>query len=245
MRNQEIYRYDVAENSLTCVSCPPQGIVPSGNAYLSHYFTNKVAAPGDRLNSDRGVSEDGVSYLFRHARPARPPGREHRADHESTARVNPVEHGRDVYEWENGKLFLISSGTSDQNSYVGDESANGNDVFFSTIQGLVPGDTDEGYDVYDARVPRPGDQSPPAPAECEGEECQGPPSVPSLVARNGSATFTGLGNPPPEAVPPPPLAKTTTKTVKCKRGFTKKKNKCVLSKSKRKPKKATTNRRTK
>jgi hypothetical protein len=244
LRNQEIYRYDVAENALTCVSCPPQGIVPSGNAYLSHYFTSKAALPGNLLNSDRGVSEDGSRIFFDTPDPLVPQD-VNTAPITISASGSPVEHGRDVYEWESGKLFLISSGTSDQNSYVGDSSASGDDVFFSTIQGLVPGDTDEGYDVYDARVPRPGDQPPSAPAECEGEVCQGPPSVPSLVTPNGSATFNGLGNPTPEVTPPPPPAKPTTKAVKCKRGFTKHKNKCVRSKKAKKAKRASNDWRTK
>jgi hypothetical protein len=243
LRNQEIYRYDVAENSLTCTSCPPQGVVPSGNAYLSHYFASKAALPADPLNSDRGVSEDGSRIFFDTPDPLVPQD-VNTGPITISASGSPVEHGRDVYEWENGKLFLISSGTSDQNSYVGDESANGNDVFFSTIQGLVPGDTDEGYDVYDARVPRPGDNPPPAPAECEGEECQGPPSVPSLVTPNGSATFNGLGN-PTSGVAAPAVVKPKPKSKACKKGYVKKKNKCVRSKSKRRAKKATTNRRTK
>jgi hypothetical protein len=239
LANQEIYRYDVAENSLTCVSCPPKGVVPSGNADLTHDFYNKTTVSSNPLNSSRGISEDGSRVFFDTPDPLV-------AQDVNTAPLTisafglPFEHGRDVYEWENGKLFLISSGTSDEDSYVGDNSASGNDVFFSTAQGLVPGDTDEGYDVYDARVPRPGDQPPPAPAECEGEVCQGPPNVPVLLGEPASATFSGLGNPPPEATPTPAAKpKPGSKAKGCKKGFVRKKDRCV---KKAKAKRANTKR---
>jgi hypothetical protein len=229
--NQEIYRYDVAESSLTCVSCLPQGIVPSGNASLTHDVGNPATNSAGWLDDNRGISEDGSRVFFDTPDPLVPQD-VNTAPTTVDAVGQPEEHGRDVYEWENGKLFLISSGTSDENSYVGDNSASGNDVFFSTSQGLVPGDTDESYDVYDARVPRPGDTPPPAPAECEGEECQGPPSEPALLGAPASATFNGLGNPTPETAATP-AASVTKKTVKCKRGFTKKNNKCVKNKKKK------------
>jgi hypothetical protein len=243
--NQEIYRYDVAENSLTCVSCPPRGIVPSGNAYMSHDDDNGGALTGDPLNSTRDISEDGSRIFFDTPDPLVPQD-VNTAPERFNSSGELEEHGRDVYEWENGKLFLISSGTSDQSSYLGDSSANGNDVFFSTVQGLVPGDTDEGYDVYDARVPRPGDRPPPAPAECEGEECQGPPSEPALLGAPASATFTGLGNPAPAVVTPPPPKKTTKKVTKCPKGKTRnKKGQCVKTKKKaKKAERASNDRRT-
>ena len=65
-----------------------------------------------------------------------------------------------MYEWENGVVYLISTGKSTANSYPGRLSANGDDVFFATTEGLVPGDTDGAYDVYDARVPHPGEPTP-------------------------------------------------------------------------------------
>ena len=185
LRNQEIYRYDVAEGALSCVSCPPAGIVPSGNAYLSHDYHNLDTATGGHLNKNNGISEDGGRVFFDTPDPLVPQDTNTRP-----LELNPhpdplyLEHGRDVYEWENGSIFLISTGTSDEDSYVGDNSSSGNDVFFSTSQGLAPGDTDGGYDVYDARVPRPGDHPPPPPAACEGDVCQGPPRCPRARRRD-------------------------------------------------------------
>jgi hypothetical protein len=51
-----------------------------------------------------------------------------------------------------------------------------------------------------------------------------------------SATFSGLGNPAPAV--PAPATKSKPKATKCKKGFVKKKNKCV---KKAKAKKASHN----
>ncbi len=111
-----------------------------------------------------------------------------------------TEFGRDVYEWENGRVFLISSGSSTQNSIFLDSSESGGDVFFATTSELVAGDNDGAYDIYDARVPRPGD-NPRVAVPCQGEVCQGPPSVPQLLSAPSSATFSGLGNISPQPQP--------------------------------------------
>ncbi len=68
----------------------------------------------------------------------------------------------DVYEYEpegvgsctysSGCIGLISSGTSNQESAFLDASENGDDVFFMTSAQLVPADTDDAYDIYDAHV---------------------------------------------------------------------------------------------
>lgn len=236
--NQEIYRYDVAEDSLNCVSCPPTGVVPSGDAYVSHAVqsTNSTIV-GQILFRPRGVSSDGSRIVFDTPDPLLPQDTNTRPP--TLSSLNHLyENGRDVYEWENGTIFLISTGTSPANSFVGDIGANGDDVFFSTAQGLAPGDTDEGYDVYDARVPRPGDRPPPAPVACEGDVCQGPPSVPSLLGTPASAAFDGLGNPAPPLSSTPAKKVTVKKLAKCKQGFVKKRSRCVR-KAKSKAKRST------
>ena len=54
---------------------------------------------------------------------------------------------QDVYEYENGRPYLISGGTDSSDSYFLDASPDGNDVFFLTRQQLVPADQDELFDV--------------------------------------------------------------------------------------------------
>ncbi len=196
----EVYRYETASNTLTCVSCPPAGVPQSGDA-----FTSYDDGPGgnDRpLSSEdsRVISADGSSVFF---------------DTPDPLVARDINGKRDVYEWENGSVHLISSGTSSEESYYLDNSESGGDVFFSTAAGMVPGDTDAAYDVYDARIPRAGDTPPPAAVPCQGDVCQGLPSVPSLLGAPASATFTGLGNATPSPV----------QTVKTKSGLKSKKKK--------------------
>jgi hypothetical protein len=231
----EIFRYDATSNTLACVSCAPAA-VRSRNASMSplRHAEALNSTFGAGMVEERGVSADGARVFFQTQAPLVPQD----TNTGTTVPVNEEsleegEQGMDVYEWENGVVYLISSGKSARNSFFLDSSENGDDVFFATAEGLVPGDTDGAYDVYDARVPHPGDNPPASAVPCEGAVCQGPPNVPSPLTPPASATFSGLGNPAPE-VTPPPAKKVTTKTVKCKKGFTKKKNKCVKNKTKKK-----------
>jgi hypothetical protein len=180
----QIFRYDFESSDLSCVSCPPAGIVPSGTAEISpsdeFMNQNKIGTYNQRVVADnRGVSGDGGRVFFDSPDPL----------------VSRATNGhRNVYEWENGTLFLISSGTSPGDSLFLDNSESGGDVFFTSTDELVQGDNDAQFDVYDARVPRPGDNPPPGSVPCQGDVCQGPPSVPSLLGLPASATFNGLGN---------------------------------------------------
>lgn len=177
---EEVYRYEVASNKLECVSCPPAGTAPTGDASLSHDFPRgNLGNTFLDITGNRGISEDGSRIFF---------------DSPDTLVPQDTNGKRDAYEWENGTRYLISTGVSDEESFFGDNSPSGNDVFFSTSEGLVTGDTDNGFDVYDARVPRPGDQLPPSAAPCEGAVCQGPPSVPNLLGAPASETLSGPGN---------------------------------------------------
>jgi hypothetical protein len=246
----EIYRYDVAANTLGCVSCAPAGVTPRGDASISALRANETYQPAETYAGtvdERGISADGDRIFFDSPDPLVPQDSNTNSPlgHCATSTNGFCPQGRDVYEWENGVVYLISTGKSPYNSYLVDSSENGNDVFFATAEGLVPGDTDAGYDVYDARIPHEGEPYPPAAVPCEGAVCQGPPNVPAPLTPPTSATFAGLGNHTPEVIPPP-AKKVTTKTVKCKRGYVKKNKKCVKSKPKKKTstaKKASANRR--
>jgi len=168
---EQVYRYDVIAERLSCVSCPPAGVAPSGDAALTN--DDAQLGPGQETGygsslPTRGISADGSRVFF-----------------DTTEALVPqdVNGRRDVYEWEDGHVHLISSGEGSQDSFLMDSSESGDDVFFTTADGLVSNDVDEGYDVYDARVG--GGFAPPAPApECVGDACQSPaspPASPSLV----------------------------------------------------------------
>jgi hypothetical protein len=258
---REVYLYDAVTGRLVCASCDPSGARPVGPVELQDKTEegNVDAAPS-RFYLSRNLSEDGKRLFFQSQDPLVP--------HDSNSQL-------DVYEWEQlaspaeaakgesscmsssstfsssdgGCVFPISDVAGDFDSRFMDASASGNDVFIATKDQLVPAaDADSRANVYDVRV---GGGFPVSvvPAPCDnGDSCKPPVSAqPSIFAPSGSATFSGLGNPAP---PPPPAVvkpKPTQKTVKCKRGFTKKKNKCVRHKSKkRKAKKSVnTNRRAK
>jgi hypothetical protein len=185
---EQIFRYDAATNALSCVSCPPHGVTPSGPSYISEIdqYQNVFGILGGTsgVNDDRGVSADGSHVFFDTPDPLVP---------------QDTNGKRDVYEWEDGKVFLLSTGTSTEASFLLDNSESGNDVFFATVDELHQGDNDEAFDVYDARVPRPGDSPPPSAVPCQGDVCQGPPSEPALLGTPASATFNGLGNLAPVA----------------------------------------------
>jgi len=241
---EQIYRYDVPANTLVCVSCDPAGVSPRGSAEMSVLLTDEERNGGNRyfpqpLKSmdQRGISSDGDRIFFDSPDPLVPQDVNTNSPEALWGEGAKETQGRDVYEWENGVVYLISTGQSSRNSYLLDSSENGDDVFFATTQSLVPGDTDGGYDVYDARVPQPGEALPPAASPCEGSTCQGAASAGPPLTPSASASFSGAGNLVPEVTPPPPVS-SPPKTVKCKKGYVKNKDKCVKAKPKKKAKKA-------
>jgi hypothetical protein len=147
-----------------------------------------------------------------------------------------------------GCVALISSGNSSTESAFLDASESGADVFFLTSAKLAPQDGDTSDDVYDAHecsTESPCPAAPVAPPPCDTEaSCKSSPTPqPSIYGLPSSATFAGPGN---LASPPPTPAKAIKKAVKCKRGFVKKKGKCVKrTPQKHKTKKASRDRRPK
>jgi hypothetical protein len=208
----EIYRYDTAASKLRCVSCAPAGVTPSGDARVSYDNTEPGRENGNNDEpmttlDTRVVSLDASRVFF---------------DTPDALIPQDTNGKRDVYEWEQagagscraeeregGCAYLISSGTSPEGSYVLDSSATGADVFFTTAQGLASTDTDNAYDVYDARIPRPGDSPPPAAAPCESDACQHTLEGPSLLTPPNSAAFNGAGNLMPQPEPAPRAATLT------------------------------------
>lgn len=180
----QVYRYDTATSTLNCVSCPPVGVAPSGDSHVSYDDRTPESSNGTNAEpmttlDTRVISSDGNRVFFDTPDPLVP------AD---------TNGERDVYEWENDSVYLISSGKGVTNSFLLDSSSSGGDVFFTTSAGLSPRDVDNASDLYDARIPRPGDNPSRSSLPCQGDVCQGPPSVPSLLSDPPSATFSGVGN---------------------------------------------------
>ena len=195
-REQEVYVYDAVSGALRCVSCDPTGARPKGPSGIpggTPYEANQ-ALYQSRVLSD----EDGRARVFFDSDDALVP-----QDTNGTV---------DVYEWEEdgrgscvtpgGCVGLVSSGTSSEESVFLEASSDGDDVFFLTQAKLAPQDTDNLFDVYDARAPHvPGEAvgsavAVPSPPPCgNGDSCKPPPSAqPAIFGSPASATFAGAGN---------------------------------------------------
>jgi hypothetical protein len=217
----ELFLYDASSGRLICVSCNPNGEPATENAYLTQppqgLFLHLKR--GSQQFMSRNLSNDGTRVFF-----------------ETEEQLLPVDDNSlmDVYEWEAGHLYLISSGQSSSESYFGDASANGGDVFFYTRQRLVAQDQDNNVDLYDARqnggIPAQNELAPPA---CLGEECHGLTSAPPELASPSTAVYQGAGT----ISPTMPAAPTVTAKHKpaakprCRRGFKRNRNgRCVRGK---------------
>jgi len=158
--DSEIYVFDAETKRLTCVSCNPSGEPPSGTAEGADAGASVPNQPIFSSNQQAGVGDDG--HIFFNSRDALVP-----------ADVNGVQ---DVYEWRDGQVHLISTGTGNDPAAYADSGSNGDDAFFSTRQQLTSSDRDGLVDLYDARV----DGGFPRSAEaslCEGlDSCHGPES---------------------------------------------------------------------
>jgi hypothetical protein len=214
--DNEIFLYDAATGALACASCDPSGAAPTAPGIIRYATRASTNAEVRTAYPQRNVSDAGQVFF------------------ETSDALLPRDTNgmRDVYEYEGGGLSLLSSGTSEADSYFLDASVDGSNVFFATAQPLLGRDSDDVYDIYDARVGG-GFVEPagPAPA-CEGDECRGPGAVAPGLSVPSSVTFAGAGNvPPPIAAKPVVRAKPKPKPVECRRGYAKKRGKCVKRKA--------------
>ncbi len=199
---RQAYLYDYGADSLACASCPPGGLA---SAEVSLHGTRTA---GINLSSlfayEEGLTRNltNTGLLFFESK-----------DRLLLADVN----GRqDVYQYSaaEGKVHLISTGQSPNDSYFGDATPSGSDAFFTTREQLVGQDQDGLADLYDARVDGgiPSQNEPPPPPCDPNVNCGGP--ITSPPPGPGPSTPGLIG--PPDPTPP-----------KCKAGFLRKGNKCV------------------
>ena len=222
----ELFLYSATTGQLACASCNPTGEPGVGVVPDAPEGGNGQEPFG--IFRSRHLLTDGGQAFFQ----------------TGEALVPSDTNGQlDVYEYEGGHVFLISSGTSSFESNLEGASESGDDVFFRSDQQLVPRDNQEGQIViYDARVDG-GFAEPSSPPACTtADDCRTPvPLQPSIYGEPASQTFSGAGNlAPPEAKP---KVKPKAKPVKCKKGFVEKKGKCVKKPAKKAKKSAHANRR--
>lgn len=178
----EIYEYDAATGVTSCVSCRPGGGAPvdvSANR-MEPYKQGPYATERTQLHV---VTSSGAVFF----------------DSTEALVSRDKNDQEDVYEYNNGQLALISSGTSSRPSAIFGIADEGRDAFILTSQSLTRTDTDGGLaDVYDARV---GGGFPP---QAETPACTEPDCRPAttsgpepLLVTPASSIFSGLGNLPP------------------------------------------------
>ncbi len=184
--HSEIFRYDAQSESLACPSCAPTGAVGNSDVRLSPQGLNLV--------------DDGRVFF---------------TTLESFT-LRDTNEKKDAYEWDKGKVALISSGIGQDDSALVTASADGKDAFFFTRDVLVPTDKNGNVvKIYDARVGGGFLYDPPrglckASDECHGAGSSTPPP-PNIN--------TGAG--PAKARPP------VASKQKCKKPKTLKKGRCV------------------
>jgi hypothetical protein len=180
--DQEIFLYDAAAALLSCVSCDPNGARPTAPASIRQSEDDQIAGPNPpqapgRLQ--RFLADDGRVFF----------------DTANALLPQATDGQSNVYEYAQGALRLISSGSAAGGSYFYEASASGSDVFFLTPQQLPSGTASSEYAVYDAREDGGFAEAPPSAAPCEeAETCRSPPGdAPAVPA--GSIAFAGPGNP--------------------------------------------------
>jgi hypothetical protein len=228
----EVFLYDAAAGEILCASCNPSGARPAGadigTQSAPFWIAARLPVYSTTLHAPEVLAEDGSRLFFESQDPLVP--------RDTNSRL-------DVYQWERagiggceeanasfsieagGCIELISSGKSKRSSEIVDVSAGGEDVFFTTLSGLVPQDYGL-VDIYDARVGGGFPPPPPPEPECEGETCQSPPPAPEFA---GPATrSTGPGD---------PVARPRKQRARCPKGKRRArkggKARCVSRKAKR------------
>src|SRR6185312_8337224 len=178
---RDVYRYDTVTGALIRLSTSVSGTggnVNGADAVFTQYSNDDVYG-GRWWNTHDAISDDGQAVVF-----------------ETTGALSPLDGNgaKDIYLWNNGHVFLISSGSAGFGSEKGRIDGSGQDIYFSTRDALTPSDGDAILDVYDARV-NGGFSFPEAPV-CSGEACQ--PSGAGAPPSPGPATSQSRA---PEAGP--------------------------------------------
>lgn len=179
----QLYVYRAATSTptqpdLVCASCPPSG-APKSNAWVN--IRKGASIAGSTQHLSQALSDDGRRAFF------------------STfdALVPADTNGKYdayVYDIPSGKAHLLSSGKDPLDSYFLDASDNGDDVYLITRERLTGWDTDNAYDIYDARVNGGFPEPPATQADCAGDNCKDPYATPPTAAAIGSGTLTSAGN---------------------------------------------------
>jgi hypothetical protein len=197
--SQQVFSYDVESTVLTRVSIGDHGYNKNGdgqNAEIPfvNFGNGPEGAPDIGVDRHPAVSNDGSVIVFQTRAALTPQA----VEKEEFIEEAPYA-ARNVYEYRDGQVYLISDGKSAtemrrefqvDGAHVLGVSGSGDDVFFRTSGPLVSQDVDELTDVYDARVDG-GFPEASANTDC-GDGCQsGEGATSSLITAPGTQAFGG------------------------------------------------------
>ena len=229
-----VMRYDSVENVLECISCAsPFDPDPKQPAFLDDGDFSGVPGLSGGLPAYTSVSGNGDFAFFTTPAALVPQDANGEVPIEIAAPGEPPTSGglyqdpgdttspsSDVYEWRRdgvdscarpqGCVALISDGRKGYHVDLLGVADEGRDVFFYSRSQLVPQDTDNAGDIYDARIGGGFAPPPSPPVECEGDACSTPPAAPNDVTPS-STSFTGSGNLSSAAAPKAKVTKPKSK----------------------------------
>jgi hypothetical protein len=173
----EQFLYSADTGQLRCATCN-FGTVPTADAEINVVFQPGVALKTSHIS--RALSDNGRFVFF----------------HTTEALVPEDVNGKlDAYEYDSAseEIHLLSSGTSNADSYFLESGADGRDVFILTRDKLSNWDVDTSYDIYDARIDGGLPEPVPPPPSCQGDACQPAPAnlndqTPSSSSYSGPAS---------------------------------------------------------
>ncbi|HEX2070389.1 MAG TPA: hypothetical protein VHF90_01925 [Thermoleophilaceae bacterium] len=139
----DLYAYDAVSGELSRVSAPQGG---AGGAYecaadavapcyATPHITNAARTPTLGMVTEPAVEGDRVVFFMSASRLV----------------ADDVDDVFDVYQWRNGDLSLLSVGTVEDTSYLGNDR-DGRNVYMGTRDRLTWQDFDRALDIYTARV---------------------------------------------------------------------------------------------
>jgi hypothetical protein len=212
--DSQVYLYDATgPGSLTCVSCNPTNGRPIGPSSVPGAIANGTAPGSTQIYKPRVLSANGRRVFF---------------DSADAIALTDTNQRPDAYQWEaqgegnctrpGGCVALVSSGRDSGGAAFVDASADGSDAYFLTDESLVKADPGSA-DLYDARIGG-GFPEPQPPISCEGDACQPLPSEP--VDPTLTTLLAGPGNPP---------VRYPKQRKRCRKGFVKRKGKCLRRKA--------------
>jgi hypothetical protein len=207
---QQIFRYDAQTDQLERISIGNDGFNDNGNRSTATPCFNFCSEDATIVRSTLGTAHAGAArpdptmshdgaYVFFQSPVALAPHALEDVRIGTNVDGTPL-YAQNVYEWHAGHVSLVSDGRD--TSVIGDFSssvrligadATGANVFFTTVDKLVPQDTDTELDFYDARVGGGFPFTPP-PEPCSGDNCKPPPSGAPPDQTPGSSALNGPGN---------------------------------------------------